>query len=344
MSRIKTIKLEKKYAFPLFTKSASSVPLAGNEKLVISDIWALWDYVIKKLSFEKPFMNSLLEQAKYFYKAAEESPTKSQPLLYYYSFLNLAKVMINIEKKYGKDSFVYMHGIKEHNNGKFSLSEIEIHPIKTAIKNVSAELVNVLDDICLARSTIIKVKYLLSHCVGIHRTYCELYNSTEVFCRLSSMELRKKGKVLEIESKICCDDKQIILLNAAGYKVSKIGDDYIWNESYTMTNSNITRNDYYNFSKYLRGKGIWYFIGRDGYTKYLSTNTANRYSPEFIVYNTMFYLGSITRYHPYLFDEIFSDKEQWLMSEFLKTQPKQFLYLATSKILGQFVLQAGVSF
>ena len=58
----------------------------------------------------------------------------------------------------------------------------------------------------------------------------------------------------------------------------------------------------------------------------------------------MFYLGSITRYHPYMFDKIFSDKEQWLMSEFLHTQPKQFLYLATSRVLGQNVLKAYASF
>lgn len=58
----------------------------------------------------------------------------------------------------------------------------------------------------------------------------------------------------------------------------------------------------------------------------------------------MFYLGSITRYHPYLFDKIFSDKEQWLMSEFLTTQPKQFLYLSTAKFLGVDVSKAYSSF
>jgi hypothetical protein len=58
----------------------------------------------------------------------------------------------------------------------------------------------------------------------------------------------------------------------------------------------------------------------------------------------MFYLGSITRYHPYLFDDIFSEKEQWLMSEFLTTQPKQYLYLATAKVLGQNVLKSYCSF
>ena len=69
-----------------------------------------------------------------------------------------------------------------------------------------------------------------------------------------------------------------------------------------------------------------------------------RYSQESIIYMTMFFLGSITRYNPYLFDSIFSDKEQWLMSEFLTTQPKQFLYLATARVLGRNILKAYSSF
>lgn len=105
-----------------------------------------------------------------------------------------------------------------------------------------------------------------------------------------------------------------------------------------------TRKDYANLSLKIKNKGIWYFIGNNGYTTYLSNSSTGRYSQESIIYMVMFYLGSITRYHPYMFDEIFSDKEQWLMSEFLSTQPKQFLYLSTARILGQSVLRAYASF
>ena len=104
------------------------------------------------------------------------------------------------------------------------------------------------------------------------------------------------------------------------------------------------RADYANLSTQIKNKGIWYFIGNSGYTMYLSTYPYNRFSQESIIYMMMFYLGSITRYHPYMFDKIFSDKEQWLMSEFLGTQPKQFLYLATANVLGQSVLKAYASF
>ncbi|WP_409373177.1 YaaC family protein [Pantoea sp. ACRSB] len=68
------------------------------------------------------------------------------------------------------------------------------------------------------------------------------------------------------------------------------------------------------------------------------------YSQESIIYMMMFYLGSITRYRPHLFDSLFSNKEQWLVSEFLKTQPKQYLYLLTAQILGQQVTKAYAMF
>ena len=49
-------------------------------------------------------------------------------------------------------------------------------------------------------------------------------------------------------------------------------------------------------------------------------------SPPTIIYVIMFFLGSVTRYNPYFFDTLMDEKEQWLISEFLNTQPKQFLY------------------
>lgn len=113
-----------------------------------------------------------------------------------------------------------------------------------------------------------------------------------------------------------------------------------------MRNYRVSNNDLSNLSKQIRNEGIWYFLGSNGYTMYLSKseNKNYRYSQESIIYMVMFFLGSITRYSPYLFDTLFSDKEQWLISEFLTTQPKQFLYLLTSHILGQSVLKAYSSF
>lgn len=54
-----------------------------------------------------------------------------------------------------------------------------------------------------------------------------------------------------------------------------------------------------------------------------------------VIYAIMFFLGSVTRYNPYFFDSLMDEKEQWLISEFLNTQPSQFLYYLISYMVGK---------
>ncbi len=341
-------KTEMKYGFPLFAKPNSLVNLGKNEKLVISDIWSFWDYVVKKASKDKKgeqFLRSLLEQAKHFYHTAEDSPVKSQPLLYYYSFLNLAKIMINLTGSFGRN-IRYMHGMKEqqNQNQRFVCSEIVKEQKKTSVVQVAHELVSLFDPLIPTSSLTLNVKELLSHCVGVHRAYCEIYSQPEIFVRFKSHDLYREGKNLTFKAFLYCTPKQKSALTTQGYNIISDKEGNHYTESITMAGYQPKRADYAALSSAIRAKGIWYFIGNNGYTMYLSSSPNMRYSQESIIYMMMFYLGSITRYHPYLFDEIFSDKEQWLMSEFLTTQPKQFLYLATANVLGQSVLKAYASF
>ena len=112
--------IKAQYGFPIFIKESSTDYLLKAEKIRVSDIWALWHYIIKseKKRFpgttDYPFLLSVLEQAQYFYEAASLAPIKSKPLLYYYSFLNIAKASIvltnstllalNLEFNHGIDS------------------------------------------------------------------------------------------------------------------------------------------------------------------------------------------------------------------------------------------------
>ncbi|HAV1548942.1 TPA: hypothetical protein JG805_002677 [Vibrio parahaemolyticus] len=338
--------IEQKYGFPLFTQSSSVVNLGKNEKLVISDMWAFWDYVIKKGSKDKKgeeFLRSLLEQAKHFYISAESSPVKSQPLLYYYSFLNLSKIMINLRGTFGANK-MYMHGMSEKHNDKFVNSEVTKQNQKVHVVQVAHELVSLFDPTTPTTNLALNTKSLLNHCVGVHRAYSEIYNQAEIFVRVKSSVLYKDSKQLIYRAELACTPADITELTSRGYNIIQDETGTFYEESYTMTGYTPKREDYYNLSQQIRAKGVWYFIGNNGYTMYLSKCPDTRFSQESIIYMFMFYLGSITRYHPYMFDQIFSDKEQWLMSEFLSTQPKQFLYLATANILGQSVLKAYASF
>ena len=336
--------LKEKFGFPLFTKTSTKVYLGDHKKLVIADIWPFWDYVIKKKSgANKAFMKALLEQAQNFYISAEKSPIQSKPLLYYYSFLNLAKIIINLERNYGESS-IYMHGMKEKNNGKFSRSEVILQKKKQTLKNVACELMEVIDNTTHTADITLNVKELLQQCVGIHRSYSEIYNQKEIFFKLYAPTLIQHGTRMIYEGELKCSVEEKNNLIQVGYNVLEENNSMIYRCEIQTQKQNKTRLDYFTLSSKLRDEGLWYFVSNDGYVMYLSSLNTNRYSPESIIYNTMFYLGSITRYHPYLFDKIFSDKEQWLMSEFLITQPKQFLYLVTAKSLGQYVLKAYSSF
>lgn len=338
--------LEMKFGFPLFTKPASIVSLGKNEKIVISDIWAFWDYVVKKASSDRKsevFLKSLLEQAKNFYLAAERSPTKSKPLLYYYSFLNFSKILINLTHWHGP-SKTYRHGMTEKNHGKFIHSEITKQSRQKNVVQVAHELIAEFDPNISVPSVTLKVKELLNHCIGVHRAYSEIYNQQEVFFRLHEPRLFKDGKKLIFHSEIKCGRNSKLSLCRQGYEVEEQKNKYFYEVEAPTSSYTPNRQDYAKLSAIIQAKGIWYFLGNDGYTMYLSDSKIGRYSQESIIYIVMFYLGSITRYHPYLFDEIFSDREQWLVSEFLSTQPKQYLYLATARILGQSVYKAYAKF
>ena len=40
------------------------------------------------------------------------------------------------------------------------------------------------------------------------------------------------------------------------------------------------------------------------------------------------------------FESILNAKEQWLISEFLNTQPMQFMYNVTSKVVGKYIFKS----
>lgn len=337
-----------RFGFPMFTKSISTDYIVKNKNICISDIWAFWDYAIRmhkknKAGVNLEFMLSLVEQAQYFYTAALSAPIKSQPLLYYYSFLNLAKIVINMDTFHGT-TVKYMHGISNKIEPTTTLSNAELKISDSNIPqnkySIASEFMKLMGD-NFAGATYpltLLVKNLLKGCVGIHRAYCETYNEKEIFHRLLSSHLQKNGMNLNWESRIKdCDSTLNGLLVANGYSIDTrvengITNYYLKNE-FVMTHYTPTRDDFFQLSQQTLQKGLWSHYDADEIRYYISED-CYKYSSASIIYLLMFFLGSITRYHPYLFDNLISDKERWLVGEFLKNQPKQFLYYVTSRTIG----------
>lgn len=331
--------IDAKYGFPLFTSIRAKSGMLKFEKNRVSDLWALLDFIIKTYLKGKNkrielFMSSLLEQAKYFYKAAEVAPMRSQPLLYYYSFLNLSKVYLQIVENTSITD-QYFHGIetKVCSTTTIQNAEIKILSLYGSPKiSVAHRLMTSLGDTLNPHSsTVFLVKDFLASCVGIHRTYCETYNEKEEFIQLESPKCVKHGKVLSFESSLKnCDQNKASLLNANGYNVSHEGNTYIYRECLQMRYYSPSFNDWLNLSSQIQSKRVWSYTDGNQYKMYVAANNRLPLSNISIIYGLMFFLGSITRYSPYFFESLTSEKEQWLISEFLSTQPQQFLYYLIS--------------
>lgn len=341
-----------KYGFPIFMRERSTTYIVRDDNTYVSDIWSFWYYIIrmqgKKEKRERNkhirFLNALLDQAHYFYISAEQAPFKAKPLLYYYAFMNIAKVIINMDYYVGT-SKKYMHGVEclWKDVAKLSDAQIRIKRLDKDSISISYQLMRILDTTIGNKPwpwTCSVLSDLFSSCVGIHRTYSEVRNLKESFLRLDNIRLEREGKNLFFNACIhdCCDERVASLQKH--YNIEKEKDDkgkytgqYVWRESIIMKSYFPTRMEYYNLAEKIREKGIWYLWSGNENVVYISDKAIHQ-TTECIIYNIMFVLGSIARYQPYKFDELLSDKEHWMIGEFLQSQPKQFLYLVTSKMVG----------
>ena len=344
--------VEFRYGFPLFTTSRSTTNLLKLERNRVSDIWAFWDYLIKQHLKRKgttngTYLSSLHEQSMYFYQAAEKAPLHSQPLLYYYSFLNLAKIFLCLTEGLGI-SEVYHHGIITTVNSITTLdtATVVVQSLNGSPKKSVAHRLMTLfgDQVSPVALTTLSIKECLESCVGIHRTYCETYGGEESFVRLKCPACFKDGLIFGIKSELVrCTMKKMADLNGKGYAVRKEGDVFIYEESINLPDYTIRKQDWIDLSDKIKNKGIWSYTDGNEYRMYLASANKVRLSSPTLIYAIMFFLGSVTRYNPYFFETLMDEKDQWLISEFMKTQPKQFLYYMASAVVGKSVLVSRTS-
>lgn len=376
--------ISQKYGFPLFVDSVSRDYLLKSEKIRGTDIWGLWHYIIKTEKSHHPgstdykFLLSLLEQAQYIYEAAVLAPIKSQPLLFYYSFLNFIKVILSIVYPFGTNHEFY-HGVdscKIDATTKLKDTHVSIKSFVTAgqplskisvaywLSQFQKDTINYNPGIPAPHDNgpwKISVIGLLQSCIGIHRTVSETLKKTETFVRIKNLRLYKDARELILIGNCDINSKLQSQLIDAGYNIiTHPNGAKVFKNVYHMPGAYLTKNDYLLFSSRIREQGVWtytdgmefrYYISPQGFKKNPVTgiyeldyrapgNSYQILSSSTIIYLIMFFLGSITRYHPYLFESVLSEKEIWMVTEFLKTQPYQFIDTITSSFLTKRVLSS----
>jgi hypothetical protein len=292
---------------------------------------------------------AFIEQAFDFFEAAASPRIGSRPLLYYYSFLNLAKVLLLIRKV--NLPVKLKHGISdpdENTRKRLQLSGQRVHIVKCARDHsqLFPEFVRTLGGE-IHKPCQLKVVSLLRQVPGIHRTFCRITKEKPSFLPVKQFDLlRDQDKIFAriILSKTDTDVQSALQKVRSRTSFKRVfrqvwsgnpGEE-LWFETEGIHGvKRATDTAIGKLAEHIQKIGIWAILTSQGYRYYLSKIPPGEMLPPLAsIYAVMFYLGSITRYKPYDFDRIVSQRFSWLVGEFLRTQPTQFLYCLAGHVAG----------
>lgn len=326
-------------------------------RIITADIWAFLAHETRaRLSGDAENRAvAFLEQAEDFYRTAASSSDSSRPLLYYYAYLNLAKVFmvhqgVELPARMG-------HGISDPKvNIKqrfyFKTQQVKIH--KSTGRGAPPYENLMLPTLlwCLDPASVrffdreLKVLDVMGQLPAIHRTYSMVSGTGDRLVPIDSFTVVRKD--FEVWARVAikksaATDSQIRSLCALPVFAGKLtrvcsrvasenaefwyfeGRRVHYGPTTLETSIGAVASD-------LRAAGVSTVVTNDGYRYYFSTAKREDTLPQIgASVAVMFYFGSLTRYKPYDFDKI-EEKYAWLMSEFLSTDPTQVLYMLASKL------------
>ncbi len=319
-------------------------------RVVTADPWAYLSHLaVGRLSGDqKGEALAFIEQAFDFYEAAQNPQLGSKPLLYYYSFLNLAKAALLISGV--QIPLNATHGISDPRANirerlRFEGQKISIPMPARNHSSIFPEFLSMLGAPPRTdrRMRVIDIIGLLP---CIHRTYCTVIRQKPIFLPVSRFEVRHSGGEVWVRMvvKRQDDDVQKVLpiirkrqtwLRVLHQVESKCESE-LWFETTPAPGARRgLDNGIKEHALALRNLGPACILTARGYRFYLPELTpANRLPCLAASYASMFYLGSITRYKPHYFDKIAVGKYQWIVEELMATQPLQFLYKLASWLAG----------
>jgi hypothetical protein len=298
-----------------------------------------WDFVA--LWLKRQHQKDALfywDQAKFFHDAAKLLPDLSSPLPSYYCFLNASKALLTSKKQVFNDS----HGISgKTRKGKTSLDN-ELVNFKGA--GILPALCTLLGD-PITNLQEYTLKDILWRMPFIHRSFCLTYTSaTELFIPLLKAGfMRKEGSKeawfqAEINKRYVSSHIDKVI--QPGFEIFKNAEvvelrrkrRFHWSGR-DIENSLI---EFTRYHKTIRRRIIPIYSAENRW--YLTKNVAGHgripHSQLVLIFAAMHRLSELSRYDPITFSNHFNVNHNWLLSEFIRNAPNQFLYGVASEITG----------
>lgn len=301
---------------------------------------------------------AFLEQSEEFYRTASAQRLKSRPLLYYYSFMNLAKAFLVVRRNAALEMCV--HGLKEVQGNVRQRMTITSQCVKANDLGgnrlqVYREFVSECGFNVPSRPTSVRLVDLLEQVVGVHDTYSQTFKKSRKFFPIDSAEFccHKPRKEVWISLKLRSEYLERVPTAASALRLALTAFEEVESDDGT-----VRKYESVAVRKYGRSPievlpalvketkhNVWSVLRPGGYRFYLSTIPSSLWLAQVAsYYQAMFYFGSVTRYRPDAFEKLIQGKHGWLVEEFVNTQAMQFVYLLGSGLLGSEMILPEMAF
>lgn len=303
-----------------------------------------WDYVDLELKRRNESKARFYwKQARSFYNASLTLPKESSPLTLYYCFLNATKALLESKKI----NYATHHGVTGYSEkNKTTLDNERIFLKK---EGILPSLIKYLEYPIKENGS---KKFSLMECFYnlpfIHRSFLLTYNSSKypelfipIFNPIIGMHLKERKVWFCAELDEYYSDAHVLNKLPTSFERDKGYSDRVvirskkrvkWGKTWTEK-----KNTFYAYNKKIR-KHIFYIHGTpiSWYIKRRKDNIEhyNEYPPLVLTFAAMHRLSELSRYTPDKLSKHFSGKQNWLLSEFLKSAPVQFMDEIASEITG----------
>ena len=298
-----------------------------------------WDFVSLWLKREhKEEALFYWDQARHFYNATTSLPDLSSPLTSYYCFLNATKALLTASGQTFKES----HGVGGRSRGTKKALDNEIVDfqgggILPALCKFLGEPDNAGKEFTL--------KDIFWQIPFIHRAYCLTYKgSTELFMPLVETGFMRRDGSKEAWFQANVDKRYI---NAHTKKNIQPGFELFESNGvyeirrkrrfkWSGRDIEASLSNFEAYPKQIRRRIVPIYASENRwYLKKSVTGHDKLVNSQLVlIFAAMHRLSELSRYDPILFSGHFKVNHNWLLSEFIKSSPNQFVYGMASEITG----------
>ena len=342
---------EQVYAFrPLYEEIWAAIRLLGVRDIGYKQLRKRFpDRRERPLRQIASMLGSCITQAEEYFRLALEANSRVAPLLHYYSMLNLTKALIYLDAPARlADRNGLRHGLSDPARRKDSDAYSFGDEVVKVTDGVFPSLYFVLTGKELNRGNSYNLRYLLQYCAWMNSEFEQIYSEP---CKLVHAALRvatdAEARSVRLQAEVYRDEIEshcgtVSAFGALAEPFSSLFQRVAPDKPETLSYE--TEPIYYDHGRQrlasieklrtamrrVRLHRPFVHSGESATTEYLIPlrETGTEPLPEpCVLFAITFYLGSLVRYQPHIYDRILGTEEAWLLESYVRQCPIAFAHI-----------------